>query len=136
MDENGERKVDEKGNPLLEVKKVSAEEAIKLFRDKKIDYLPYNGSEEVIKLNPLTFSQYFKDPKNPASKDNIVTGATIHSWAINNGKSEEYANKLVKSYYNMLDRGGETWKFKALSDEEIAAMEAKKTKASSGSGGG
>jgi len=131
MDENGERKKDEKGNPLLEVKKVSGEEAIKLFRDKKIDYLPYNGSEEVIKLNPLTFSQYFKDPKNPASKDNVVTGATIHSWAINNGKSEEYANKLVKSYYNMLDKGGETWKFKALSDEEIAAMEAKKTKSSS-----
>jgi len=38
----------------------------------------------------------------------------------------------------MLDKGGGTWKFKALSEEELAEMEAKKVKAStkgSGSGG-
>lgn len=142
-DEEGNPKVGPNGEPVLQPTKVSVEQAIKLFKDGVIDSLPYQGSEKKVKINPMLFKQYFKDPLNPASRDNIVTTSDVKFMAMQMGASEEYADALADDYYETIKSGGDPWKWRALSDYELEMMELKKNalkqsttkKSSSGSSG-
>lgn len=143
LDENGEPKVGPNGEPVFQREKVTPEEALKLFKDGVIKELPYNGSENKVKINPMTFKQQFKDPKNPYSRDNIVTASNVKFTAMQMGASEEYADELAQSYVKMYEAGGEAWRFNAISDEERQMEELKKenlkqsvNKKSSSRGGG
>src|SRR5690606_19958267 len=111
---------------VLQPTKVSVEQAIKLFKDGVIDSLPYQGSEKKVKINPMLFKQHFKDPLNPASRDNIVTASNVKFMAMQMGASEEYADALADDYVETTKSGGEPWKWKALSDQELEMMELKK----------
>ena len=53
LNPDGTPKMDEQGNALLKRKQVRPEEALKLFKDKVIDKINYNGSENVVKLNAM-----------------------------------------------------------------------------------
>ena len=126
VDEEGNPKVGPNGEPVLQPQKVKPEQAIKLFKDGVIAELPYQGSEKKVKINPMLFKQQFKDPLNPASRDNIVTASNVKFMAMQMGASEEYADALADDYVETWKSGGEAWKWNALSDQELEMMELKK----------
>ena len=136
LNPDGTQKVDEQGNAILKRKKVRPEEALKLFKDKVIDKINYNGSENIVKLNAMSFKGAYRDPRNPTSKNNNVTSSDIIFQAMEAGASEDYANQLADSYIERYKATGETWKWNAMSDEEYALQQAKLNKAKGSSGGG
>jgi hypothetical protein len=138
-DENGEPILDEDGN--AKTQKVSIDDQLKLYKRGSINTISYNGSENKVNLNAMSFHGTPKDPKNPYSKDNIVTAADIKFQAMEAGASEEYANELAKSYYKTASdakaKGQDaTWKWGNKSEEERLLMEAKRDKLNASSGGG
>lgn len=140
LNPDGTQKIDEQGNALLKRKKVRPEEALKLFKDKVIDKINYNGSENVVAMNAMDFKNEYRDPRYPNSKNNNVTASDIIFKAMHRGASEDYANQLADSYINRYKATGETWKWNAMSDEEWTLQQektaAEKRKASGSGGGG
>ena len=137
--EDGEPMLDENGNVKVNRKMVDFKDAARLHKEGKINRLTYNGSENIVKLNPAMFKQYYKDPKNPYSKDNIVTGSSVKFQAMEMGASDEQSTTIARNYIDMVKKGGESWKFKADSEldyqNDMATIE-KKRQSSSGSGSG
>ena len=145
VDENGEPILDAEGNPTMKKKKVSIDDQLKLYKRGVINTVTYNGSENKVNLNAMSFHGTPKDPKNPYSKDNIVTAADIKFQAMEAGASEDYANELAKSYYKTASdakaKGQDaTWKWGNKSEEERLAIEAtinaKRAAAAKSAGGG
>lgn len=137
--EDGEQMLDENGNVKVNRKMVDFKDAARLHKEGKINRLTYNGSENIVKLNPAMFKQYFKDPKNPYSKDNIVTASDVKFQSMEMGASEAQATDLARNYVNMVDKGGDSWKWNSKSEldyqNDMDTIE-KKRQSSSGSGSG
>lgn len=140
FDEEGNPIVDESGKQKFINKNVTQEQALKLFKDKKIDTLPYQGSEKKVNLNAMSFKNAYKDPRMPHSKDNIVTASNVKFQAMESGASEAYATELARNYSQMVKAGGEAWRWGAMSEQEYMMNQAKLAtstakKSSGGSGG-
>lgn len=139
-DKDGNPILDENGNTKAIKKNVSFVDAVRLFKEGKINKLSYNGSEKKVTLNPALFKQYFKDPKNPYSKDNVVTASDVKFQAIEKGASETQATEIARNYVNMVNKGGDVWRWNAKSDldytNDMATVQKKQQSSSGGSGSG
>ena len=118
-------KIDENGKQVFRNETVTQEKALKLFKDKKISSLPYSGSEKKVNLNSMSFKGAYKDPRNPHSKDNIVTASNVKFQAMEAGASEAYATQLARNYSDMVKAGGQSWKWNAMSDQEYLMNQTK-----------
>jgi hypothetical protein len=131
---DGQPKVNpETGNPIMTNRKMSIDDQMAMFKAGKINKINYNGSEKKVKLNPFSFKNKPKDSRNPYSKDNVVTASNVKFQAMESGASEAYADKLAGDYVDMVNAGGDSWKWGNKSEEERQIMEAK-LKASKGGG--
>ncbi len=127
---------DENGNTKTVMKRITFQEQYQLFKEGKINKLDYTAGEKEVNVTPFAFSQAYKDPRNKASKDNIVTASNIYNYAKGEGASEQYARDHAEDYVAKVKAGGETWKWKAMDDYELALQQAKMNKLRGGSGGG
>jgi hypothetical protein len=126
---------DENGNKKTIMKPMTFQEQFQLFKEGKINKLEYTAGEKEVNVTPFAFSQAYKDPRNKGSKDNIVTASNIYNYAKGKGASEQYARDLAEDYVAKVKAGGETWKWKAMDDYELALQQAQMNKLRGGSGG-
>ena len=124
MGPDGQPKLDEEGNPVMINRKMTFEDQMALFRAGKIKKVNYNGSENKVKMNPFAFLQRPKDPSKPFDDDNVVTASNVKFQAMEMGASEGYATELARSYVDMVNNGGDTWKWGNKSKEEQALINA------------
>lgn len=99
------------GEEKVVPKMVSFEDQYKLFREGKIDQLIFTGAEDPVKVQMEDFSQLMKDPLHPYSPDNIVSVSNMYEKALSKGASHEQATDIAKRYQNMIQRGGDIWKW-------------------------
>lgn len=122
--EDGKPILDEQGNPIVKRKKVNVDTQLALYKKGIIDRISYNGSEQKVKMNAMTFHGTPKDPQNPYSKDNDVTASDIVFRAMHNGASEDYARHLANEYVDTWKKTGQTWKWGNLSEMDRLKAEA------------
>jgi hypothetical protein len=101
------------GEKKVVPKQVSFEDQYKMFKEGKIDQLQFSGAEKPVDVSMMDFKATMKDHTNPYSKDNIVTASQIYEVAIGKGASKEQATQLSKNYTNVIDQGGEVWRWGA-----------------------
>jgi len=120
VDENDNAIIDPKtGEQLLKKEMKTVDEQLALFKNGVIDNIQYNGSENKIKLNAMSFKGAFKDDKNKGGPNQVTTSDIVFQ-AMEAGASEEYANHLADTYIDRVNKGGDSWKWKALDPQEEA----------------
>jgi len=107
-------KLDENNNPTGEFEEsmVDMNDQLALHKQGLINTLNYAGSEKSIPVNMFSFSEHFKDAKNPTG-DNRVTQSDIYNYATQMGASHEQAMYHVQQYGDMVKQGGDVWKWKS-----------------------
>jgi len=131
---DGKPELDADGNQIYEKRKVSNDKQLAMFKDGIIDKINFNGSEKKVSLNAIDFHRTPKDPKNPFSKNNIVTYGDVMFQAMEKGASERQAHALAKNYVNRVKAGADSWKWGNKSEEERQLYEAKFAASRGGSG--
>lgn len=101
------------GKEVIQPQRISMQQQLKLFQEGKIDKLNYGGSEKKIDLGIEDFNKMIKDPLNPYSDDNIVTMSNLYEKALSKGASEEQAKFHAQQYENMINAGGDSWRWNA-----------------------
>jgi len=127
--EDGTPRLNANGEQEFEKRKMSFEDQMSLFRNGDISSLNFNGAEKPVKMNPFTFMQRPKDPSKPFSKDNIVTYSNVKFQAMEQGASEEYADRLASEYVDTVKAGGDSWKWGNKSEEDRILKQAQIRKA-------
>ena len=134
-DKDGNEAEDKNGNPIIIREMVDEKKQLALFKKGYIDKIQYNGSEQRIKMNPMTFKDRYRDPKNPTGF-NKVTATDVMFRATHEGASEEYAKYMTKNYIDRYNATGQAWNWKAMSPQEEALYQAKTNKANAAAKGG
>ncbi len=120
------------GVPVTERQKVTMEKQMEMFKKGLITKINYGGAEKKVKLDPTKFSKTVKNPNDPFTAYAVTTD-DIFNYALEQGASEEYANKLAVEYGKSAISTKQPWYWKA---EDKAAHDLKMAKAAKASGGG
>jgi hypothetical protein len=111
---------DEKGNQTgTQKKKMSMEEQMALFQEGKISTLNYKGGEKKIDINPWDFKKNIKDMNDPRNPNNHVSQSDIVNVMLQKGGSKEQAYDAAQKYRELLENGGDSWKFGAADTEAV-----------------
>jgi len=137
LDKDGNQML-KNGKPVYDTRMMDFDQQMALFKEGKIDQINYSGAEKKVKLNPFMFLKTPKDPRNPYSKDNLVTASNVKFQAMEMGASEQYATHLAKEYVRMTEMGGDAWRWgnKDPMEKELLQSQIDKVRASTGGGGG
>lgn len=103
----------ETGEIYKEHKKVTMDEAYKLYENGQIEVLPWDGAEQDIDVGPEVFQKMYKDPRNPYSQDTEVSPQDVYLWTLEHGGSEEQAIKKMNKYIEYRDNGGTPWRYQS-----------------------
>jgi hypothetical protein len=111
--------VDKDGNETTQTKKVSFEEALRLFQDGKISKLPWNGSENKLVIDPNKFKSTYRDHTDPYSQDNVVRQSHVLEYGLGAGASQEQAYKTAERYGEVVKNGGDVMRWGAADPYQL-----------------
>jgi len=101
------------GTETSERKKVSMNEAWKMYENGQIATLPWDGAEQDIDVGPEFFQKLYKDPRNPYSQDTEVAAEDVYTWVRQHGGSDAQAKKKMEKYVQYRDQGGTPWRYQS-----------------------
>lgn len=108
------------GQEITVPKNVPWEEQYRMYKKGEITSLMFNGAEDVIDIKAEDFWDSPKNAYDAYSPDNIVTVSQVIEKALFKGASQEQANDIGRTYENILNRGGQVWRWGGKDAQELS----------------